>query len=366
MESELASWFAAQLPEAEVVRIDGLDRVNAGHSAETVLLKLRWRSHGAEEAADLVLRFRPPPPGLLEPYDLKRQFDVLRRLEGTPVRAPRALWHEPTGEVLGREFYVMERLAGTVYEQASPDKLNMAPERVRRMSESLIEQIAAIHTVDLHATGLDAIGDGRNYLDRELEHWAGEMQRVQRGPLPALERLLAVLLETKPEPCPMVTLVHGDAKPGNFAFVGDEVAAVYDWEMATVGDPLADIGWAELMWNMPGEFTTLPGAFSVDEFVARYEELTGIAVEHRGWYRAFQCFKMTVIMLVGAMLFNSGQSDDLRLVDMGIGVPFITQHGLAELGIRERLDHGPVAPREERVEAVRAKLARMSESNPAS
>src|SRR6185503_5636506 len=89
------------------------------------------------------------------------------------------------------------------------------------------------------------------HLDRELDHWSGEMHRVQRGSLPALERLLEELRATKPQPCPTVTLVHGDAKPGNFAFVGDEVSAVFDWEMTTVGDPLTDIGWMELRVKRP-------------------------------------------------------------------------------------------------------------------
>ena len=78
--------------------------------------------------------------------------------------------------------------------------------------------------------------------DREIDHWTSEIRRVQRGPLPALERLAEAVREQQPEQCPSVTLVHGDAKPGNFAFEGSEVSAVFDWEMATIGDPLADIG----------------------------------------------------------------------------------------------------------------------------
>jgi len=352
--SKLGSWLATCLPDADDVRIEGLDRVDFGHSAETMLLTLAWRTNGADRREDVVLRLRPPAPGLLEPYDLRRQFEILRGLEGTPVRAPRALWLEGSGDVLGREFYVMERLHGTVYERSVPEKLAAAPDRIRRMSESILEQLAAIHSVDLRATGLAAIADGRDYLERELQHWAREMRRMQRGPLPALERLSTELCERKPEQCPTVTLVHGDPKPGNFAFVGDEVSAVFDWEMATVGDPLADIGWAESLWRTPGSFTSLPGALAPDELVTRYEELTGIPVRNREWYRAFQQFKLTVILFVGGMLFDGGFTDDLRLAEMGLVVHPMTRRALHELGIDADLEPGPVSPRDERLRAVRS------------
>ncbi len=351
----LAAWLATQLPGCDDVRVEALDRVEFGHSAETLTLTVCWRGDGVGHRQDVVLRQRPPAPGLLEPYDLARQFAILGGLEATPVRAPRALWYEGTGEVLGREFYVMERLGGTVYERTIPDELVAAPDRVRRMSESLVEQLAAIHLVDLSATGLDALGNGHGYLDRELDHWVGEIRRVQRGPLPALERLEAALRERRPEASAIVTLVHGDPKPGNFAFEGGEVSAVFDWEMSTVGDPLADIGWAEVTWTMPGTFTSLPASLDVDAFVARYEELSGITVVHREWYRAMQMFKMAAILLVGAMHFDAGITDDLRLAQMGYGVHFLTAGALANLGIADELESGPVMANEERMAAIRAR-----------
>src|ERR1700712_2506383 len=132
----------------------------------------------------------------------------------------------------------MDRVAGGGYEVVAPDA---TPERIRRMCESLADQLAAIHLVDLEAVGLTELDNGPTHLDRELSHWADEMHRVRRGPLPALERLLDELRATKPTPYERVTLVHGDAKPGNFAFVGDDVNAVFDWEMTTLGDPLTDL-----------------------------------------------------------------------------------------------------------------------------
>jgi aminoglycoside phosphotransferase (APT) family kinase protein len=318
----LTSWFARQLPDARDVTVEGVDRVAIGHSSETVLVTVVHDGH----RQDVVIRVRPPAPGLLEPYDLQRQFAILR---------------------------VMERLPGQVYERGGPDDLAADPGRIRRMCEGIVEQIAAIHAVNLHATGLDAIADGRDYLDRELGHWAAEIERVKRGRLPALERLVDALRERQPEQSPPVTLVHGDPKPGNFAFVGGDVTAVFDWEMTTVGDPLADIGWAEILWMTPGSFTSRPGALSTDELVARWEELTGITAQHRPWYRAFQAMKMAVIMLVGGHLVDAGHSNDVRLAEMAYVVHPMTKLALHELGIDQPPDAGPVLPRKERQEAVK-------------
>jgi aminoglycoside phosphotransferase (APT) family kinase protein len=356
MEGLLASWFATRLPGATGVRVSGLERVDIGHSAETLIVTVRWQEGAGIREEDLVVRIRPPAPGLLEPYDLKRQFDILRGLDATLVRAPRALWFEPTGEVLGREFYVMERRPGTVYERGFPRNLSCDPGRVRRMSESILEQVAAIHTVDLHVTGLDAVGDGKRYLERQLEHWSGQIRRFQRAPLPALERLAAELGNQQPDQCPSTTLVHGDPKPGNFAFEDTEVTAVFDWEMADIGDPLADIGWVEILWNSPGYPTSAPGALSADDFVARWEELTGIRAQHREWYRAFQSLKMAVILFVGGQLFDAGHSDDLRLMEMTNAIVPVSGRALRELGVDEELAAGPVTPREERVREVKGRL----------
>jgi aminoglycoside phosphotransferase (APT) family kinase protein len=340
MAEQLTDWLRAQLPEGDL-RIEGLDRVEFGHSAEMMVLTIVT---GADRR-DVVLRLRPRPPALLEPYDLNRQFQILRSLEGTPVRSPRALWLEDSGDVLGRPFFVMERVPGDVYEMQAPDA---TPEGIHRMCLSMAEQLAAIHTVDLRATGLDSLGDGGSHLDRELDHWESEMRRVRRGPLPALERLLNALKET-PAPYPRVTLVHGDAKPGNFAFVGDEVNAVFDWEMTTVGDPLTDIGWMELLWMQPVGITSHPAAPDIEEFLSHYEAISGISTQNRPWYRALNAFKMAVICLIGSMLFDAGDSDDQRFLLNASGISLLTQLGLADLGIDERPEDGPVMPRDERI-----------------
>ncbi|MDT5117362.1 MAG: hypothetical protein QOE30_3101 [Mycobacterium sp.] len=344
----LTGWLRTQLPDADDVRVEGLDRVNFGHSAEMMVLTIVTRN-GSQ---DVVLRLRPKPPALLEPYDLARQFKILRALQDSAVRVPRALWLEDSGDVLGRPFFVMERVGGDVYEMEAP--ADAAGETVARMCQSLAEQLATIHSVDLQQSGLDALDDGSNHLHRELDHWATEMDRVKRDSLPALEQLLEALRDNTPQPCPKVTLVHGDAKPGNFAFTGGEVSAVFDWEMTTVGDPLTDIGWLELLWMQPVGITSHPGALDIDAVLEHYETVSGIKLQNRSWYRAFNAYKMAVICLIGAMLVDGGHSDDQKLMLAAYGTSMLTQVGLAEMGIDRLFDDGPVLPREERIQQVQA------------
>ncbi len=343
----LTAWLRSQLPDADDVRVEGLDRVNFGHSAEMMVLTVVTGDTGR----DVVLRLRPKPPALLEPYDLGRQFTILRALQDSPVRVPGALWLEDSGDVLGRPFLVMERVGGDVYEMEAPA---VAGETVVRMCQSLAEQLAAIHSVDLKQTGLGGLDDGSNHLHRELDHWATEMDRVKRDSLPALERLLAALRDSTPAPCPKITLVHGDAKPGNFAFTGGEVSAVFDWEMTTVGDPLTDIGWLELLWMQPVGINSHPGALDIEVLLEHYHKASGITLQNRSWYRAFNAYKMAVICLIGAMLVDGGHSDDQKLMLAAYGTSMLTQVGLSELGIDEPLNDGPVLPREERIQQVQA------------
>jgi aminoglycoside phosphotransferase (APT) family kinase protein len=351
-DERLARWLHTQLPDADDIRVEGLDRLKFGLSAEMMVLTV-VSCHGDQETRrEVVLRLRPKPPALLEPYDLPRQFAILRGLQDSGVRVPRALWLEGSGDVLGRPFLIMERVGGIVYEMESP--ADVADDTVVRMCESLAEQLAAIHLVDLASTGLDAIDDGHQHLDRELDHWSGEMNRVKRDRLPGMERLLEALRASKPAPCPKVTLVHGDAKPGNFAFSGGEVSAVFDWEMTTVGDPLTDIGWLELLWMQPVGITSHPAALSIDALLAHYEAISGITLQNRSWYRALNAYKMAVICLIGAMLIEDGHSDDQKLMIAAYGTSLLTQVGLAELGIDETLDDGPVLPREQRIQEVQA------------
>jgi aminoglycoside phosphotransferase (APT) family kinase protein len=124
--------------------------------------------------------------------------------------------------------------------------------------------------------------------------------------------------------------------------------------MTTVGDPLTDIGWLEMLWIQPVGINSHPAALTVDAMLAHYESVSGVKVANRSWYRAFNAYKMAVICLIGAMLIEDGHSDDQKLVLAAYGTSLMTKVGLTELGIDEPLDDGPVLPREERIQQVLA------------
>ena len=167
-----------------------------------------------------------------------------------------------------------------------------------------------------------------------------------------MEQLYEELRRRQPEPTERVSLVHGDAKPGNFAFVAGDVSAVFDWELTDVGDPLADIGYFEVLWQIPAGLAAHPTAPSIEDLLARYEERSGIPVRHREWYRAFQVFKLGAIQLIGSMLGDSGDWNDPRAIGMAHGIQIMTPIGLRDMGLDENLDLGPIFPRPERMEAL--------------
>jgi aminoglycoside phosphotransferase (APT) family kinase protein len=347
----LADWFASCLGVEQVV-VDDFGSFATGQSAETTRVGLSWDAPDGPQQREFVIRVRPEPPGLLEPYDLRKQYDLLRALDATPVRSPRVVGYEGTGDLLGRECFAMEFTPGTVYESTIPDDLTDDPARVRRMSEAVVDELASIHSVD--TAGLEFLGDGSTFWDRQFAYWGGELRRVQRGPLPALERLQAELEERRPAPSPEITVVHGDPKPGNFAFVDGELSATFDWELATLGDPMADVAYAQVTWRLPGMFTTLPSALTDDELAARYTAQSGIAVHDLAWHRAFQGWKVAVILLIGSMLFDAGHTDDPGFALMGYGIPIFTGPALTELGVDDELDQGPVMARDDRLATLQS------------
>ena len=227
-----------------------------------------------------------------------------------------------------------------------------ADQTVVRMCQSLAEQLAAIHSVDLKQTGLDTLDDGSDQLDRELNHWAAEMNRVKRGSLPALERLHQALRADQARA----------VSPGHFGAWRRQAGQLRlhrrrGQRGLRLGDddggrPLTDIGWLELLWMQPVGINSHPAALTIDALLAHYEATSGIKVHNRPWYRAFNAYKMAVICLIGAMLVEDGHSDDQKLVLAAYGTSLMTKAGLSELGIDEPLDDGPVLPREDRIRQV--------------
>ena len=154
-----------------------------------------------------------------------------------------------------------------------------------------------------------------------------------------------------------MSLVHGDAKPGNFAFVGDEVSAVFDWELTTIGDPLTDIGYLELLWRMPVGIPSHKAALTIDDVITCYEKASGVTVVESGVVPGVERVQAGCHQSDRLKLFDDGVTDDQRFMLNAYGIPLFTQMGLAEMGVTEQLEDGPVMPREERMKQAQSGCA---------
>ena len=310
--------------EAEV------EPIGDGHSNVTYELR--------RGAADLVVR--RPPRGPLPPsaHDVLREARVLGALAGhAPVPRVLAVCDDPA--VIGAPFYVMERVAGDVVADALPPALDSEPER-RRMGEQLVDALATLHAVDWRAAGLEGFGRPDGYLERQLARFGGLWERNRTRDLPAVERVGAWLRANVPA-SPPATVVHGDYRLGNVMYAHGAPArlvAIFDWEMSTIGDPIADLGYLCTFWvdrdDPPaGIFeqhavTRAPGFPTRAELVARYEERSGRAMGDHRWYEALALWKIIVFMEGNYRRALAGSVDD----------PYLTSFGEAIAGLAERAE----------------------------
>jgi aminoglycoside phosphotransferase (APT) family kinase protein len=268
--------------------------------------------------ADTRLVLRRPPLGHVLPtaHDMSREYRVLSALAGTsvPVPGPVALCLD--ADVIGAPFYLMRYVPGLVLRTAE-DGARLTPVQARQLSEDFTDMLAAIHAVDLAATGLTGFGRPEGYMERQLARWQRQWELSVTREMPGYEELTRRLAAGLPGrdglPPSGGTLVHGDYRLDNMlvALAGREarpsIQAVLDWEMSTLGDPLADLGLALVYWTEPGdsdsldvewapEITTGPGFLTRAEIAARYATATGRDVSALGYYMAFGCFKLAVVL----------------------------------------------------------------------
>lgn len=248
---------------------------------------------------------RRPPLGHRQPtaHNMRREFDVLRGLAttGVPAPEPLAICEDPS--ILGAEFYVMEKAEGRILR--GPEDVDLDRDEARRCSEALVSTLAGIHLVDFEAAGLGGFGRPEGYLRRQVDRWSGQLDTgIRVSPeLREVSRRLAASIPRREQ----AVLVHGDFRMDNVMLdSGDpgRVTAVLDWEMATLGDPLADLGMLLMYWRRPGErcaadahrLTTGEGFMERSEIVDRYRSLTGFDVGDLDFFEVLAHFKLAVIV----------------------------------------------------------------------
>ncbi len=311
-----------------------MQRHQAGHSNETFFLR-----YGTDE---LVLR-RPPNGAFLpSAHDVSREYRVLNALDSTAVRSPRTVLACDDESVIGVPFYLMERVDGLVIRSELPERFDKKARP--RLGEEMIDALAQLHAVDLEACGLDDFGKKEGYLDRQLRRWSGQLELTlpMTRPVPDLERLGGWLRDNRPG-SPLTTLVHGDYKLDNVMFAHDAPArlvSILDWEMSTLGDPLADLGWLASFWLEFGEgdddvladlnrVTRLAGLSTRAELVRRYEDQTGRDASALEWYRVLATWKLAILLEGSYARHLAGMTDDPFFARMERDVPALARRGLA-------------------------------------
>ena len=285
------------------------DLIAGGHS------NLTYRVVGAD-GHPLVLR-RPPLGHLLaSAHDMGREHRIIAALAGTPVPVAPARGFCDDPSVNGAPFYVMDFVDGHVIRDREAAEAEL-PEAARRQAgESLVDTLAAIHAVDIGAVGLSDLGRHEGYIGRQLRRWYGQWQQSQTRELPAVDDVHDLLATRIPEQGP-ACIVHGDYRLDNTMVADDgHVVAVLDWEICTLGDPLADVGLLMVYWTGPGDdpsawtgsATTAPGFPDRAELLARYADVTGRDLAQMDFYVAFAFWKLACILegvyaryLVGAL-----------------------------------------------------------------
>ncbi len=284
---------------------------------------------------------RRPPRGPLPPsaHDVIREARLLSALEPTPVRTPRVLAVCEDPEVIGAPFYVMEKLEGAVITTEMPPALDSRDER-RRTADELIDALVELHSIEPGSTaGLENFGKPTGYLERQLRRFTGLWEHNRTRELPEVEQVGEWLAAHLPS-SPPATVVHGDYRLGNTMFASEAPArlvAIFDWEMATVGDPLADVGYMMIHWTQPGDdtgkfnlhsVTTLPGFPTREELVERYERCSGRSVQALDWYVALALWKAVVFMEGNYKRALAGSTDDPYLKTFGEGVAELAARAL--------------------------------------
>ncbi len=298
-----------------------LRQFRKGHSNLTYLL----RFGDGEGERELVLR-RPPFGKKIETaHDMSREFRILSALHGGYGKVPRPLLYCDDEAVIGAPFYVMERVRGVILRGPQPEVgVELTAPLLRSLSTALVDHLAELHAVDIDRTELADIGRPEGYVQRQIDGWTKRYFAAKTDEIPELEAAASWLADHRPADSG-AALIHGDFKYDNLVLDPDDltnIVAVLDWEMATVGDPLMDLGTALGYWvdvDDPDEVKMFPlgptareGSLNRRQVVERYVELTGREIGDIVFYYVYGLFKLAVIAQQIYKRFKDGFSKDHR------------------------------------------------------
>jgi aminoglycoside phosphotransferase (APT) family kinase protein len=278
---------------------------------------------------EFVLRRPPLGPVAPKAHDMERESLVLSHLYQAYPLAPRCYHYCSDPSIVGAPFFVMERRVGIVIREHIPQRLMSQPGLFGRMSEMIVDALAALHLVDPNAVGLGELGRPEGFIERQIKGWMQRWELAKTEDVPRFNELHDWLLARVPKP-QRVALLHNDYKLDNMMVDKDDPAkavAVFDWDMSTLGDPLADLGTLLGYWTDAGDSgarkafspmpTHLPGFWSRDQVTARYAERSGLDLSQARFYEIFALYKTTVIIQQIYVRFHRGQTQDTRFSSYG-------------------------------------------------
>lgn len=312
----LTAWFQLHVPG--VVAPLRFSLIAGGHSNLTFKV---------DDAAGSAYVLRRPPTGqvLATAHDMGREHTIISAVHGGDVPVPRTIGVEHEGAVNGAPFYVMDFVEGAVlHDEELAAEVPMSEREV--LGDHVIEVLAALHALDPDEVGLGELGKKADYIPRQLRRWSKQWEQSKTRELPEMEDIHRVLEERMPEQIG-ASIVHGDYRMGNMITGEGRVLAVLDWELCTLGDAMADVGYLMNNWIGPGEApagtsgpTAAGGFASRDHLIGRYQDLTGRDVSQVDYYRAFSHWRLAAIVegvlnryLNGAMGDQDGDTDLFRL-----------------------------------------------------
>ncbi|PXY36223.1 phosphotransferase family protein [Prauserella flavalba] len=312
-----------------------LRRLTGGNSNETCLLT----------CADTEYVLRRPPRHALSAsaHSVAREHRLLAALEHTAVAAPRPVALCDDAGVPMAPFLVMEHVPGAVSITSElPEAYRGHPDALTRLADEVVDVLAAIHLADWRAAGLGDFGRPANFLERQVPRWYRQWEGIARRPLPMLPRVARWLEENRPDEGPPA-LLHGDFHLDNCLFSVDEprLLAVIDWELATIGDPLLDLGLLLAFWGerprpgMPAiqAVSRLPGAPTREHLLARYRDAVGRPVENIGYYVCLALFKLAAIVEAAYSQYLAGELDTPYAAALEHDVPALLDEAAAAAGL---------------------------------
>jgi aminoglycoside phosphotransferase (APT) family kinase protein len=302
-----------------------VEQFPGGHSNLTYLIRVGNRE----------LVFRRPPFGrkAKTAHDMGREYRILKALRKAFPYCPEPLAYAEDESIIGCPFYIMERIRGIILRKNLPEGLAFKPAEAGVLCEKLIDVFVELHRVDYKKIGLEGFGKPQGYVQRQVGGWSERCRAARTPDAPDFEGVMAWLYKNMPPESPLVSVIHNDYRFDNVVLDPQDpfrIIGVLDWEMATIGDPLMDLGGALAYWvdrDDPPSMqairmvpTHLPGMFTRAELMRRYAECMGITLIHIDFYYCFGLFRLAVIALQIYYRFFHGQTKDERFKLMIVAV----------------------------------------------